>query len=99
MLFTQSQTLVVCETWVAGLQEENYENARQFVPERWLDGAKNKNPFLTVPFGVGRRRCPGKRVAEQEMMVVTAKVMIKTNTQFCANFNDFLGGFVVAAKF
>ncbi|KAK4003050.1 ecdysone 20-monooxygenase isoform X2 [Daphnia magna] len=69
-------TLVVCETWVASLQEENYLNAKSFIPERWLDSDKtNRYPFLAVPFGVGRRMCPGKRIAENEMLIITAKLL------------------------
>ena len=70
------QTLVICETWVASLQSVNYENPREFIPERWLNGTKNVHPFLTVPFGAGKRMCPGKRIAEQEMLVVASKVNI-----------------------
>jgi len=68
-------TLVVCETWVASLQETNYKDARKFVPERWLYGETKSSPFLAVPFGVGRRMCPGKRIAEQEIMILTAKLL------------------------
>ena len=71
------QTLVVCETNVACLQEANYANARQFRPERWMNGSKISNAFLNLPFGVGRRMCPGKRIAEHEMMVLTAKVRLE----------------------
>lgn len=70
------KTLVVCETWVASLQEENYPQARQFIPERWLNSGFNSNPFLTVPFGVGKRMCPGKRIAEHEMIILATKVSI-----------------------
>lgn len=68
-------TLVVCETWVACLQESNFKDAKKFVPERWLYGETNSSPFLAVPFGVGRRMCPGKRIAEQEIMILTAKLL------------------------
>ena len=70
------KSLVVCETWVASLQEENYPQARQFIPDRWLINAGvNSNPFFAVPFGVGKRMCPGKRIAEYEMIILAAKVL------------------------
>jgi len=68
------KSLVVCETWVASLQEENYPQARQFIPDRWLNAGTNNNPFFAVPFGVGKRMCPGKRIAEHEMVILAAKV-------------------------
>lgn len=65
--------MVICQTWVANLQEENYVNAREFIPERWLS-SKKVSPFFAAPFGVGKRMCPGKRIAEYEMVVLAAKV-------------------------
>lgn len=81
------QTLVVCETWVASLQEENYLNAKSFIPERWLDSDKtNRYPFLAVPFGVGRRMCPGKRIAENEMLIITAKVKHASTKMYSSTY-------------
>lgn len=70
------KSVVICQTWVASLQEENYPNAREFIPERWLstDGVSKSNPYFEVPFGVGKRMCPGKRIAEYQLLVLTAKV-------------------------
>lgn len=71
------KSVVICQTWVASLQEENYPNAREFIPERWLstDGVSKSNPYFEVPFGVGKRMCPGKRIAEYQLLVLTAKVL------------------------
>ena len=75
--------MVICETWVASLQDKNYPEAKRFIPERWLDADKvNHHPFLAIPFGVGRRMCPGKRIAEHEMLIITAKV------KFASTFYD-----------
>ena len=86
----------MCETWVASLQETNYKDARKFVPERWLYGETKSSPFLAVPFGVGRRMCPGKRIAEQEIMILTAKVTSHstwvTNTRLVLHPKGLLKG-------
>jgi len=73
--YVPAGTLVVCETWVACLQDSNFDNAKKFIPERWLYGETKSSPFLAIPFGVGRRMCPGKRLAEQEIMILTAKLL------------------------
>ena len=68
---------------MASLQDKNYPEAKRFIPERWLDADKvNHHPFLAIPFGVGRRMCPGKRIAEHEMLIITAKV------KFASTFYD-----------
>ncbi|KAL1138641.1 hypothetical protein AAG570_008704 [Ranatra chinensis] len=78
-------SIVICHTWLACLQEKNFSNAMEFEPERWL--VENKSPFLVVPFGVGRRMCPGKRFVELELQVVLAQ----TVRQFEIEFNGELG--------
>jgi len=60
---------------VACLQDSNFDNAKKFIPERWLYGETKSSPFLAIPFGVGRRMCPGKRLAEQEIMILTTKLL------------------------
>lgn len=68
-------------------EDENFENAKQFIPERWLNtstgeddaGAKRmtvgSNASLVVlPFGIGRRTCPGKNFVELNMSLCVAKV-------------------------
>ena len=59
-------------------QNENFTRASEFIPERWLpkecpdDWAHS--PHLVVPFGTGKRICPGKRLAEQEIHIIIAKI-------------------------
>ena len=80
----------MCETWVASLLDENFENARDFMPERWLGGGKTC-PFLSVPFGVGKRMCPGKRVAELEILITTAKVFFFSFHFYFARMSIIIG--------
>ena len=46
--------------------------------ERWLSDERdpdwNHRPEIVLPFGSGKRICPGKRLAEQEIYIMTAKI-------------------------
>ena len=57
-------------------KEENFTRAKEFLPERCLPGQafEKHSPSLNLPFGSGKRQCPGKRLAEQELNIVTAKL-------------------------
>lgn len=53
-------------TQVLGSSEENFEDSSQFRPERWLQD-KKINPFAHLPFGIGKRMCIGRRLAELQL--------------------------------
>lgn len=69
-------SVVLCHHRIAALQEENFTRAKEFLPERWLPGQafEKHSPSLNLPFGSGKRQCPGKRLAEQELNIITAKL-------------------------
>ena len=67
------------EDRLAALQEENFTRAQEFLPQRWLKGETDQtfprhNKDLVLPFGSGKRMCPGKRLAEQELYIIAAKL-------------------------
>jgi ecdysone 20-monooxygenase len=70
------QSVVLCHHRIAALQEENFTHATKFMPERWLEGQQfeQHSANLVLPFGSGKRACPGKRLAEQELNIITAKL-------------------------
>jgi len=73
---------------VACRLEENFPNAKTFMPERWLkttadrlDKSKRINPYLVLPFGHGIRSCIARRFAEQNMLLLLIRV--KNLKYFC----------------
>jgi cytochrome P450 len=75
------ETGVYLLTAHAAAAAENFADAKQFRPERWLDGANHglHNSKAFLPFGAGPRFCPGRHLAMLEIKMVTAML--------CRNFS------------
>ena len=57
-----------------------FQKADQFLPERWERGTElnRKNPqFVYFPFGFGRRKCIGNRIAEIEIKILMVRIFQK----------------------
>lgn len=64
---------------IACNEESNFVNAKKFDPKRWMDFENKRTKLdlgssLVVPFGVGKRTCPGKRFVELELIALLSKV-------------------------
>lgn len=65
------------------LDEDQFKQSKDFIPERWLKNnedpkcphAKDAHPFTYLPFGFGSRMCIGRRFAELEIEVLTARLV------------------------
>lgn len=82
----KSGTIVLCHTGLASMDESNFENAHLFQPERWMgENAAVTNctsKYIVVPFGVGRRMCPGYRFIKQELQLALAKIVREFTIEF-----------------
>lgn len=74
--------MVLLHTWIAGLDDANFKNASEFMPERWLGEVTPHSPMLVSPFGIGRRICPGKRFVELALQLILAKVSFSQLTYY-----------------
>lgn len=60
----------------------SFKDPDQYLPERWLND-NNKSSCrssdaggnIVVPFGIGKRQCPGRRFVEMELILILAKVI------------------------
>jgi cytochrome P450 len=61
-------TSIIPNLWVMGT---NFPDPEKYQPERWLE-----NPDLPfVPFGFGRRLCPGRHVAHTSITAIVAQLL------------------------
>ena len=81
--------------------EEYFSEAHRFLPERWMKteaaseacpfSNQKIHPFVSLPFGYGRRTCLGRRFAEAEMAIILSKVAFSINLLLCfLNHSHFL---------
>uniref|UniRef100_G3NPQ7 Cytochrome P450, family 24, subfamily A, polypeptide 1 n=1 Tax=Gasterosteus aculeatus aculeatus TaxID=481459 RepID=G3NPQ7_GASAC len=62
-------TVLMINSHALGSNEEYFEDGKQFKPERWLRENNTINPFAHVPFGIGKRMCIGRRLAELQLQL------------------------------
>ncbi|XP_028415666.1 probable cytochrome P450 49a1 [Dendronephthya gigantea] len=78
-----------------GSIDERYfgEDAKQFVPERWLrdldtENVKSFDPLGSLPFGHGVRMCLGRRVAEAYIYTLLSKIFMKYRVELSSKQSD-----------
>ncbi|XP_031760481.1 1,25-dihydroxyvitamin D(3) 24-hydroxylase, mitochondrial isoform X2 [Xenopus tropicalis] len=52
-------------TW----NDEFFPHAQEYKPERWMKDKHTINPFAHTPFGIGKRMCIGRRLAELQLQL------------------------------
>ncbi|KIJ66970.1 hypothetical protein HYDPIDRAFT_85336 [Hydnomerulius pinastri MD-312] len=68
--FIPKGATIISNTWAMSRDETRYQNASQFVPERFLtsEGTLNDDdPAKRYAFGFGRRICPGRHTADASL--------------------------------
>jgi cytochrome P450 len=72
-----SGTRAIINTWALARDPSGWESPEEFMPERFMEGGSaaamdyKGNEFLYLPFGTGRRICPGINFA-----IVTIEIML-----------------------
>jgi cytochrome P450 len=72
-------TIVIGCIYLLHHREELYPDAEQFKPERFLD--RQFSPYEFMPFGGGVRRCVGEALAQFEMKIVLATILLNYNLE------------------
>uniref|UniRef100_A0A0D3GVI7 Uncharacterized protein n=1 Tax=Oryza barthii TaxID=65489 RepID=A0A0D3GVI7_9ORYZ len=75
-----SGTRVIVNAWAIARDPSYWENAEEFMPERFLSNTMagyNGNNFNFLPFGTGRRICPGMNFAIATIEVMLASLVYR----------------------
>ncbi|XP_043098505.1 1,25-dihydroxyvitamin D(3) 24-hydroxylase, mitochondrial [Puntigrus tetrazona] len=68
-------TVLMINSQAIGSSEEYFDNGKQFRPERWLQEKSSIHPFAHVPFGIGKRMCIGRRLAELQIQLALCWIL------------------------
>ncbi|KAI3376954.1 hypothetical protein L3Q82_000194 [Scortum barcoo] len=73
--------LALCH-YSTSLEEENFADALDFRPDRWIrkDATDRVDNFGSIPFGHGIRSCIGRRIAELEMHLALTRFQYNWET-------------------
>ncbi|KAL2337424.1 hypothetical protein Fmac_011870 [Flemingia macrophylla] len=68
---------IMVNVWAMGRDSSIWTNPNQFLPERFLDSDTNfkGQHFELIPFGAGRRICPGLPLAYRTVHVILASLL------------------------
>ncbi|CDP21568.1 unnamed protein product [Coffea canephora] len=77
-------TMVIINAWAIGRDPAYWDEPENFKPERFLDSSVDfkGHDFQLIPFGAGRRGCPGIAFAVASNELVLANLVSKFDWQF-----------------
>jgi cytochrome P450 len=76
-----SGTRAIVNTWALARDPSGWKSPEEFMPERFMEGGSaaamdyKGNEFLYLPFGSGRRICPGINFASVTIEIMLANLM------------------------
>ncbi|VAH25050.1 unnamed protein product [Triticum turgidum subsp. durum] len=80
-----SGTRTIINSWALARDPGSWENAQKFMPERFMDGGSaatmdyKGNDFAYLPFGTGRRMCPGFNFGIATVEIMLANLVYRFN--------------------
>ncbi|XVF63736.1 hypothetical protein PTKIN_Ptkin09bG0110200 [Pterospermum kingtungense] len=84
-----AKTRVYVNAWAIGRNPESWENPEKFNPGRFLSGPIDYKEleFDLIPFGGGRRRCPGNYMGTLTSELVLANLLYKFDWEMPVGMN------------
>ncbi|XP_048343451.1 LOW QUALITY PROTEIN: 25-hydroxyvitamin D-1 alpha hydroxylase, mitochondrial, partial [Sphaerodactylus townsendi] len=71
------KTLISLCQYATSRDEKYFSNPNTFQPERWLHKEDSHHPYASIPFGFGKRSCVGRRIAELEVYLALARILMR----------------------
>ncbi|KAI1384223.1 cytochrome P450 [Hypoxylon trugodes] len=76
-------TTIIAPRWIISRREDCFEQAKEFIPERWgIRSDMRHNPAASTPFATGRNSCVGRQLSLDTMRCVVAKLVKKYKVRF-----------------
>ncbi|KAJ8957083.1 hypothetical protein NQ318_007296 [Aromia moschata] len=70
-------TLVLAFSSVTSSDDQYFKNASHYYPDRWMRTNNEEfHKFASLPFGYGPRMCPGKKLVENEFVILLKKILL-----------------------
>jgi cytochrome P450 len=72
-----ANTIVYVNGWAIHRDPDVWKNPEEFIPERYLDSSINflGLDFELIPFGAGRRICPGMSLGVASLEIILANLL------------------------
>lgn len=89
-----SGTRVIVNAWALARDPNYWESAEEFMPERFMEGGSafameyRGNDFIYLPFGTGRRICPGISFAISVVEIMLANLVYHFNWELPPESKD-----------
>ncbi|KAK0475538.1 cytochrome P450 [Armillaria novae-zelandiae] len=74
-MFIPKGSTVYANIYAMTQDETAFPNAEEFIPERFLNTSDRKMINFMLPFGFGRRQCPGAYVAWQSIFISVVRML------------------------
>ena len=78
----KANTTVSVPTWTLHHNEQLFQNADAFIPERWLEPDIDNLKKYVMPFSQGPRACIGRNLANLEIFVIIPALVRRYNFAF-----------------
>ncbi|XVF35991.1 hypothetical protein REPUB_Repub19eG0019700 [Reevesia pubescens] len=85
-----AKTLVYVNAWAVGRDSEAWENPEEFYPERFIGSSIDYKglDFELIPFGGGRRGCPGIHMGVATVELALANLLYKFDWEMPVGMNN-----------